>query len=255
MAPAVPFVIVIFDGKLGRDMFTTGALFYLAILCQALPTVWRSISWSGAPLVFHALGLVDIGVAVALTIRTRRLYSEWGAVLGCIALFCLGCCMYFYLPLTSMANPPINWGYPRTPGGFFHVITRGQYDRFAMTHDLKTFLGQVWLYASDASRDFGWPCLAVAVAPFCLWRQLGGSVRKSIAGMAILYVFLTFLMLAVLDPTPERQTGDLVKMYFSISYVVLAVWMGFGLILLGRLFLLANSTGITGIKQNLQPAP
>jgi len=36
---------------------------------------------------------------------------------------------YFYMPITSMTNPPLNWGYPRTETGFWHAFTRGQYDK------------------------------------------------------------------------------------------------------------------------------
>jgi hypothetical protein len=39
-------------------------------------------------------------------------------------------------------------------------------------------------------------------------------------------------MLAVLNPSVDRQSQELNKVYFSASYIVLALWMGYGLIIL-----------------------
>ncbi len=64
--------------------------------------------------------------------------------------------------------------------------------------------------------------------------------RKRLIGLVVVYVFLAFLVIAVLNPTPELQTGNLVRMYYSPSYIVLAVLMGHGLILTGRRFILAR---------------
>ena len=33
-----------------------------------------------------------------------------------------------------MTNPPMEWGYPRTVQGFFHALTRGQYDKINPTN-------------------------------------------------------------------------------------------------------------------------
>jgi hypothetical protein len=57
-------------------------------------------------------------------------------------------------------------------------------------------------------------------------------------GLLAAYVCLAFLMLAVLNPSRDMQSQELVKVFLSASYVVLALWMGCGPIILG--FLLTN---------------
>jgi hypothetical protein len=87
---------------------------------------------------------VAVAVVVITITRTRRLGSEWKLAGLCAAALLLGLGCYFYLPITSMTNPPTNWGYPRTVEGFFHLITRGQYERPHPTDDLARFMAQLW---------------------------------------------------------------------------------------------------------------
>ena len=39
-----------------------------------------------------------------------------------------GVCVYFYEAVSGMTDPPMQWGYPRTVEGFFHALSRGQYE-------------------------------------------------------------------------------------------------------------------------------
>ena len=55
----------------------------------------------------------------------------------------LGAAFYFYMPLASMTNPPMNWGYPRTKEGFWHALTRGQYDKTNPTSDIVRLFEQI----------------------------------------------------------------------------------------------------------------
>jgi len=43
------------------------------------------------------------------------------------------------------------------------------------------------------------------------------------------------LMVALLNPSPDRASADLVARFFSASHVVLAIWTGYGLALLGTM--------------------
>jgi len=40
-------------------------------------------------------------------------------------------------------------------------------------------------------------------------------------------------MLEVLNPNVDRQSQELTKVYFSASFVIFALWMGCGLVILG----------------------
>ena len=61
-----------------------------------------------------------------------------------VCLWLLGACrFYFYEPLSGMTYPPMQWGYPRTVEGFFHALTRGQYEKSNPTdifHDPMRFV-------------------------------------------------------------------------------------------------------------------
>jgi hypothetical protein len=92
-------------------------------------------------------------------------------------VFLLGLGIYLYLPFASMTNPPVNWAYPRTPEGFFHLISRGQYERWHPTNELGRFIGQLWIVAKDTGEGFGWPYFIFAALPFGLLRRTGGCAR------------------------------------------------------------------------------
>jgi hypothetical protein len=54
---------------------------------------------------------------------------------GAIAagLLVVGLLPYLYLPLAASADPPLNWGDPRTPDAFFRHLTRADYGTFRLT--------------------------------------------------------------------------------------------------------------------------
>ncbi len=132
-----------------------------------------------------------------------------------------------------MTNPPVNWGYPRTVQGFHHVLTRGQFERIHPTNDAAQFARQLRAYGAMAAVQFGWPYLAPALAPFLFVRRMAPKERGWLLGLLAAYVYLAFLMLAVLNPSMDRSSLDMSKVFFSASYVVLALWLGYGLTLLG----------------------
>jgi hypothetical protein len=183
--------------------------------------------------IFNLLGVLTSLTGVGLVIKTRQAFSEWKAILICGGLFLLGLTFYFSPPIASMTNPPVNWAYPRTAEGFFHLITRGQYERIYATDNAMRFFEQVRWYLMTAGKEFGWPYLLLCMIPFCLLRRIAAPASRWILGLLATYVSLAFLMLAVLNPSTDRQSWELNKTYFSASYVVLALWMGYGLVILG----------------------
>ena len=49
----------------------------------------------------------------------------------------LGLGFHLFMPIASEQNPPMNWGYARTPQGFFRAVTRGQYAQFEMADNFR----------------------------------------------------------------------------------------------------------------------
>jgi len=241
LAPAIPILVVMGNLKVGRDLFLAAGLVFLLELCGYGPKDYpfylacsHHVHQTGETIIFGLWGVAAIITGIGLTIWTRRAFTEWKAVLMCSGLLMLGLALYFYLPVASMTNPPVNWGNPRTVEGFFHVITRGQYERIAPSFFEWRFLEQMGWYIIAAGRNFGWPYLLLCLMPFCFLRRPGAVVRRWLLGLLAAYVCLAFLMLAVLNPSRDRQSWELCQTYFSASYIVLALWLGYGLMILGN---------------------
>ena len=122
--------------RIGRDLFLWNGIFFILGLVLHQSGTITTFS-ANPPLfwIFVFIGLTSIGAYAWLSYTTKALVGElWtGATLGLFYL--LGAAFYFYMPLASMTNPPMNWGYPRTWEGFLHALTRGQYERANPTSD------------------------------------------------------------------------------------------------------------------------
>ena len=230
MTPALLLVVLLSDQGLGRDL---SLVISLLVLVDWALSVLGLFYWLGSDMLRSAGLLVAfllVGVAAVVAIvRTRRFGSEWKSASLCGILFLLGLGFYLYLPFASMTNPPMNWGYARTEEGFFHLITRGQYERWQPTGELGRFIGQLWILAKDTGEGFGWPYLVIAMLPFGLLRRTGGCARHWLLGLAAAFVCVGPLMAALLNPSADLASMPFLRPYFSAMYVVLALCTGLGL--------------------------
>jgi hypothetical protein len=236
-APGLVIWVLLNDAELGRDLFL-----FLFVVVFGLWEITRG--QSDLPYFDDAIRrniplVVPYGPAVIWTviaaIKTRRLGSEWKSAILCGLIFLTGLGAYLYPALASMTNPPLNWGYPRTVEGFWHLVTRGQYDRINPTRDLGVFIGQLGVFVRDIGKQFGWLYLIFIPLPFCYFRQAPREARRWMVGLTIAFACMGPMMVAMLNPTRDRQTNELVHQYFSAMYVVLAVWTGLGLMAAGMI--------------------
>src|SRR5262249_23493453 len=149
-APALIFLVAQIDANLGRDL-CLGAAIVLGAGLLAIRYDWMPPFTGELYGVFHWLlpmqvimGLAVLGLGLAAAIRTRKAFTEKMAMLFCGVFVLVGLSLYLYVPIISMTNPPMNWGYPRTVTGFLHVLSRGQYERIHPTGDVLSFLRQAW---------------------------------------------------------------------------------------------------------------
>src|SRR5206468_3993233 len=146
-------ILVMFgDPTVGREIFFANGLVLLPLF---LPLGLEEYLDAGhlAPLYFFILVASTI-LWVGLVIRTPTCLDRWRAALACGAMFVLGTTPYLYLPLASMTNPPMNWGYPRTVTGFFHVLTRGQYPLIHLADSVASFVKQMHIYGEITVSQF-----------------------------------------------------------------------------------------------------
>lgn len=231
-------LVVLVDRPLGRDLFASLTLVLFTVLAVqevgmrptnlhalfALPPFWN---------VCALCMVIALVMSICLTVKTRRLFTRWAAILACWALLVLGLMPYLYLPVASMTNPPMNWGYPRTVEGFFHLVSRGQYDQLWPVTDLRRYGQQLWWYAKVTIGNLGWVYLGAAVIPFLFVRRMRGRVRFWLLGMLGLYFCFSFFQVAMLNPAPDLAFWEWIGVFFSPAELVLALLAGYGLVLVG----------------------
>ncbi|HMJ64455.1 MAG TPA: DUF2723 domain-containing protein, partial [Candidatus Binatia bacterium] len=230
-APAFPVIALLRDRHLGRDMFFGYSIVFALgalMVVMRVPLFVGPLSYLSSTSVILLLvyGAISTTTAFVLAIAMKRFFTTWKTVTVCGVLFALGLMPYLLVPIFSMTNPPINWGYPRTVDGSFHVITRGQYCQIKPPTDVLIFLKQVRTYGKITAKEFGWPYLLIAVVPFAFLRRIPAHERRWMLALLVMYVCLTLLTLAVLNPVEARETWSGIKVFFSLSYAMLAVWLG-----------------------------
>jgi hypothetical protein len=181
--------------------------------------------------------LVLGAAAVVVIVETRRFGSAWKPAMLCLLAVLLGLGFYLTLPLASMTNPPVNWGYDRTLQGFIHGITRGHFEDWDPTHNLGRFLQQAWTAGKQTGASLGWPYLALAVAPFGVLPLTGRGARVWLVGLTAVFVCVGPLLVAEinlnLNLDLDRADLEVVAPYFAAAHVVLALLAGLGLMVLG----------------------
>ena len=216
--------------ELARDFAMIVTLAWLLTVFAQITGYTSAFEFKKGLFVF--VNIVGLGVTAAfvyLIIRTKTFAKDWLSALACGGLWILGAAFYFYMPLASMSNPPLNWGYPRTVNGFFHAFTRGQYERIHPTEKLSSFLQQIWMYLQGAVDEFTIVYLLIALVPFFFWKRMQKRERAWLVGLVAFYLCLSVFLLELLNPGTDRQSRDLNKVFFTASHVMLAMAVGYGL--------------------------
>jgi hypothetical protein len=238
---ALGIEVLIAAGKpaLGRDIFLGNAIIYLLYNIHTLTTGKHLISNIGAKpgllLIFNLIGIGSIIACGWLALRTKALLTEWRPVLMMGILWLLGAAFYFYMPISCSTNPPMQWCYPRTVDGFFHALSRGQYEQPNPTNPIlepARFAGQLGMLVNGVAESFTWIGLFIAGIPFVFLRKFQNRERAWLIGLTATWLCLGVLLMILLNPTPERASADLVKVFFNASHTIVACLIGYGLALI-----------------------
>jgi tetratricopeptide (TPR) repeat protein len=244
-AMGIEIAVIAAQPRLGRNLLAVNSLFwFFGLFLKANGYIATFDSPPGASLqnlnmvyvIFNLVGISSLAGLCYLIIQTRGLTTDWWPVLIMIGLWCVGVGLFFYMPLASMSNPPMNWGYPRTPEGFFHVLSRGQYEKTNPTNifaDPKRFIQQTYMYFQGAHDEFTWTYLLLGLVPFYFFFKMQRRERAWMIGLTGIFFCLAFLLMVLMNPSPDRQTQSLIKVFFTSSYVPVTMWVGYGLTLIG----------------------
>ncbi len=239
-AMGIEIAIIAGQPKLGRDFLIGNSICY--ILGLFLKANGLITSWNSAPgqlnmifVIFNMVGLASLVGAIWLTIKTKKVLTEWLPVIVCGVVFLIGAAFYLYMPLAGMSNPPLQWGYPRTPDGFIHALTRGQYEKTNPTNfltDPMRFVGQLGMLFSGVVDEFNWVYALIALVPFVFFIKMQRRERAWLIGVAAIYFCLGILLIALFNPPPDRQARELIRVFFTASHVMIALCVGYGLTLI-----------------------
>jgi tetratricopeptide (TPR) repeat protein len=237
-AIGVEVAIAAGNPKLGRDVFFGNFIIYLLYNLVSVYIGHHLFANLGAKpgllLIFHGVGVGSLVASLWLMNKTKGFLSEWLHVVILGSLWILGACFYFYMPLSGMTNPPIQWGYPRTVEGFLHALTRGQYEQPNPTNlvtEPGRFFNQLVMLLGNVGDEFTLVYGFLALVPFAFFFKLQRRERAWIIGLTAIYLCLGVLLMILLNPNPDRASADLVKVFFTASHTVVAAMVGYGLAL------------------------
>ena len=223
--------------RLGRDLFLGNSIVYvLGLIGMGTGKVPALNDLSPMFIgIFHVVGLGSIAAGIWLSFKTKGIGTEWKAVIFMGLLWLLGASFYFYEPLAGMTDPPMQWGYPRTVEGFFHALSRGQYEKANPTdivHDPMRFIMQLGLLIGGLAESFSWVAIFIALLPFLFLFKMKNRERSWIIGMASIYLCVGVLLTIIMNTTPDRASADENKVFFTASHAVVAIMIGYGLALM-----------------------
>ena len=182
--------------------------------------------------------LLAIGCAGAfiwMAIETWKVDHEWVTALLLGLLWFGGASFYFYEAIAGMTDPPMQWGYPRTVEGFFHALSRGQYEKANFSNvlgDPLHFLMQLGMMIGDVAGEFNWVLMFVALVPLLFFFKMKKREQAWLLGLTAVYFCIGVLLVVLMNPSPDRQSADLIKVFFTSSHAVIAVMVGYGLALI-----------------------
>jgi thioredoxin-like negative regulator of GroEL len=222
--------------RLGRDLCLGNSIIYVlglvAMVSGKVPAMNDLSPMFIA--IFHVVGLGSIMAGVWLSITTKAIGTEWRSVIFMGLLWLVGASFYFYEPLAGMTDPPMQWGYPRTVEGFFHALSRGQYEKANPTdivHDPVRFIGQLWQQVTWLADSYSWVAIFIGLLPFLFLFKMKSRERAWIIGLTAIYLCVGVLLTIIMNTPPDRS-GDENRAFFTASHAVVAVMIGYGLALM-----------------------
>ena len=258
-------LLFVAPGLMAAIWFRDRALFRDALaglfLCVSAYLFWQVYSTSGEQMTPEVIKSKHLNITLALLFLCspiglffieRKLMTEWKRVFFIVASLFLGLSFYAYLPFSSEQNPPINWGYPRTPEGFKHAITRGQYEKITASDIFTTkFLAQLRAYFSDLRSQFSLFIALLGLIPFFSMPKLDRKSRTWLLTTLWAFISLSIILITFQNPQLDIQTLFIGRVQFIQSHAVYAIWLGYGLIFL----LIYAETFLNKLKQSEDKAP
>jgi tetratricopeptide (TPR) repeat protein len=242
-ALAFAFSAEFWDQSVIAEVYTLNAI--LIALCVVMLLVWYETRHR-APLfvlaVAFGLGLCNHNTMhflgpffiACILFVDREPWIRWRLYAACVGVSLLPLSIYAYLPIRSLADPPVDWGNPENLGEFWDVVSRKQYS-FGFTENVRTgarFVRQCWafltLYTGEFTPWLAWVPVAGAVA---LWRR-----NRLHAGLFLgLFLYIVLGFIVVLNFDIDKESLWLNNVFWIPAYMAAAVFIGAAIDGLSRL--------------------
>jgi hypothetical protein len=231
-AMGLEIFVLMADRRVGRDFLLLNTAFW--ILGLSLHASGKIRTFADNPallLIFNLVGILSAIGTIWTAVLTGAIATRLHIVLLSGISFGVGAAHYFYMPLASVTNPPLNWGYPRVWDGFVHAFTRGQYEKTTpgITPD------QISAYFGGVKEEFNLANLIFAIVPFLLIKRFRPRERGWLIGLSTTYFCLAFLLIYLLNAQTDKQSRELVKVFYTSSHVMIAMVVGYGIAIVGVL--------------------
>jgi tetratricopeptide (TPR) repeat protein len=234
-AMGIEVAIALAHPKLGRDMLIGNSLIFLGgLMCMGTIPALQNMT-SVEKVLFFVVGFGSMGGAGWLIMETKGFMSEWKTGLFMGIFWIAGVLWYLYEPISGMTVPPMQWGYPRTVEGFFHALSRGQYETahgVDVFSDPGRFLFQIWYIITGLAESFSWVYISIGLLPFLFILKMHRRERSWIIGIASIFFCLSVLLGVLLNVSPERSSTELCKVFYTASHGMFAILIGYGLTLM-----------------------
>ena len=150
-------------------------------------------------------------------------------------MLALGLSLYLYVPLASHDKSAGQLGLSAHGGRLCSYLEPRTVRVSSPTDSLSRYADQLGMYGEGVLTDFGVIYVLPVLVPFWFVRRMRARERRWMLGLLAVFLCLSLLMVALLNPSPERYNFQLVERFFSASHLVLAIWAGYGLALLGAI--------------------
>ncbi|MBI4717597.1 MAG: DUF2723 domain-containing protein [Planctomycetes bacterium] len=173
----------------------------------------------------HTIALAGAAVGAWVLIQQPRLVRRGRLMLAGAAAFALGLLPYLYLPVRAAADPPLNWGNPRTLGLFWKHVTRSQYGAAGpmavASARSPARLGSQLCYLGESITDdlTPWAVGAAGLGMVVLWRR-----ARALVLLVALWVISTGVVFALLGNYDlDRVSQWVMRVFFIPVSLILAL--------------------------------
>jgi hypothetical protein len=210
---------------------------FLLLLCLLLLARWGERGETrfllafaftlGLSLAHHPTAALAVpAFALFLFWHRGKLYENWRTPLVMLGLLILGLSVYLYLPLRSLANPPLNWGHPTTLRDALAHITRASYGSLSTQAHSWSLLGdQIRAFVLLLKKQLGVPLLGLGLVGLVV---LFSRAKDWFAITIIFFMGCGLGIIWLLNFSVAPRDLYLIQVFFIPSYSMVALWTAMG---------------------------